>query len=86
MKSGIDYKVERLSEDEMPDHISIPTWAGSGMLVNRWALDSDHPEHPYWYVWREYGIDPKRYGIGNPMKDAKRVNCPCCGHSFIYDI
>ena len=85
MDKDINKKLESASEDEIPETIEVPTWfkSGGGMMYNRWCLDPDDPEHAYWYIWREYGISPELYGIENPMGGMKRVNCPCCGHSFI---
>lgn len=54
MRDDIETKLERVSEDEIPDTIEVPTWVrpGNGMMYNRWCLDADDPEHPYWYIWR----------------------------------
>lgn len=83
----IDTKLETVTEEEIPDNIHIPTWfrTGSGVAYNRWALDGNDPEHPYWFIWRTYGVDPKRYGIENPMKNKKETICPCCGHEFFIE-
>ena len=56
-----------------PETIEVPVWwsNGGGMMIRRECLPFDHPEHPYHYVQRTYGVDPLDYGIEAPQ-------CPCC--------
>lgn len=49
----------------IPSEIEIPVWwsPGGGMMYNRYALEPNHPEHPYNYVRRVYNVDPEIFGI-----------------------
>jgi hypothetical protein len=62
--------------------ISVPTWwkPGGGMMYKRDCLGSNHPEHPYNYVVREYGVDPEDFGIKKPI--GEKTKCPNCGCEF----
>ena len=66
---------------EQPKTIDYPVWwkPGGGMMYRRDALPPDHPEAPYGYIQREYGLDPEDYGIKNPINI---VECPICKHKF----
>lgn len=52
---------------EKPEEIDLPVWwVNGGMWTRRDALEPWHPEHPYNYIKREYGVDPEDYGIFKP--------------------
>jgi len=66
-----------------PLEIDIPVWWKSGgMLYNRDCLDSNHPEHPYNYIKRTYGVDPELYGIYCDNDKPDTTRCPRCGLVF----
>ena len=61
--------------------IPVPEyWSDGKMLYLRSALPSDHPEHPYNYVERTFGVDPEEYGIEKPTDHT--IECPRCGLKF----
>ena len=57
--------------------ISVPVWWSSGsMMVRRDCLPANHPEHPYNYIIREFGVRPEDYGVEKPYIEK----CHNCGH------
>ncbi|AGR48127.1 hypothetical protein SmphiM12_495 [Sinorhizobium phage phiM12] len=53
----------------MTDEVKIQVWINTGeMLVNTYALDPDHPKHPYNQILAE-GKRPEDYGIHHPYEE-----------------
>jgi len=65
-----------MSTNGKPETIEIPTWCVDGEIrKNRFCLPADHPEAPYHYVQREYGVDPEDYGITKPVPNYPDEGC-----------
>jgi hypothetical protein len=64
----------------MTKDLEMSVWVKRGqMMVNRYALDGDDPDHPYNYIKSKYNVDPEDYGIEKP---PLATVCPHCGERF----
>lgn len=67
--------------NDEPREIPFPEyWSNGTMLYLRSALPSGHPEHPYNYVAKTFGVNPEDYGIEKPKHYLE--TCPSCGYRF----